>query len=591
MTIHTKSQYPLLRLLRYISEYKKSYLTASLFSFLNKLFDVFPEILIGGAVDIVANGKHSWLSRLLNIESIDKQLYVLGALTFLIWAFESFFQYLYSLSWRSLAQTVEHKVRMDCYQHIQNAPLPIIEKNQTGQLISILNDDINQLERFLEDGFNQIIQITSSTILIGAVFLWCSPLITLFAILPVPFILIGAFYFQHKLEPRFLTVREKAAHIAAALSHNLLGMATIKSFTNEPQELRKIETLSHSYQSANEQTIKISAMVTPVIRIVILCGFMATLLIGGYQTLHGTMNVGIFSVLVFLSQRLLWPFSNLAEVTVNYQRAMASTTRALNLLTWPQEQFAINKDQPEPFKDLQFSNICFSYTDKPLFENFDLHIPANSTIAFVGESGSGKSTLIKLLCRFYEPNSGNILYDQQPISSLDLKSWRQNISLVSQEIYLFPGSLYDNVAYGTDNATEADVHQALKLAGAEAFVQALPEGLQSQIFESGANLSGGQRQRIIIARALLKSSPILIFDEATAAVDNDTELAIQKALHSLKDKRTVLLIAHRLSTVRHADYIYVMDNGKIIEQGSHSALLDKKGKYHRLWSIQTGEII
>ncbi|MCW5589133.1 MAG: ABC transporter ATP-binding protein [Legionellales bacterium] len=588
------ARYPLLRLLSYMRPYRKNYLLACLYSILNKLFDIFPEILIGGAVDIVVNRHDSWIARFTGYPSITHQLALLGAITFIIWCGESLFQYLYSIKWRNLAQVVEHHLRMDAYDHIQSAKLPDIERHEVGQLIATINDDINQLERFLEDGINQIIQIIASTLLIGLVFLAFSPLITLFAIVPIPFILMGAFYFQHKLEPKFLNVRSRAANISAALTNNIHGIAVIKSYTAEKYESARINELSQQYQQANRETIRISSMVTPVIRIAILTGFLCTLLIGGYQAIHHTMNVGVFSVLVFLSQRLLWPFSYLAEVTVDYQRVMASTTRVFNLLTWP-----IEMDEPsettltldETVKaDIVFQEINFSYPNshRPAIIDLNLTIPFQHTIAFVGESGSGKSSMIKLLSRFYQPNHGTILYGGQDIQRFDKKWWRQQISLVNQDIFLFSGTIKENIAYAIDNVSEAQIQQAAIIAGADKFIQEFPQKYATHIGQRGINLSGGQRQRIAIARAILKNAPILILDEATSAVDNETELAIQQAMEVIANTKTVIMIAHRLSTIRHANCIYVFDQGHVIEHGTHDELIALNGHYKKLWDIQTG---
>jgi ATP-binding cassette subfamily B protein len=591
-----KSRYPLLRLLSYMKGDKKNYLTAILFSVLNKLFDIFPEVLIGGAVDVVVNRNHSWLARLLNDPDIFLQLIVLGVLTFIAWSLESIFQYLYSIKWRNLAQSVEHRLRMETYQHIQFARMEDIDKTAVGQLIATINDDINQLERFLEDGINQIIQIVASTILIGIIFLICSPLITLFAILPVPFILLGAFYFQHKLEPKFLKVREKAANIAIALNNNLTGLSTIKSYTAEEFEARRMEAISLDYQKANRETIVISSMVTPVIRILILTGFLFTLMIGGYETLYGEMNVGIFSLLIFLSQRLLWPFSYLADVTVNYQRAMASTVRALDLLIWKKETNYIHhgkqaKTPENPSDGLCFEKVDFSYqnTTHKIFADFNVNIGKNKTVAFVGESGSGKSTLVKLLCRFYEPQSGAIYWEGKPVSQFKLKDWRQKIAFVSQDVFLFEGTIAENIAYAREKVSLEAIQQAAKIAGADKFIMQLPQGYASQVGQRGSFLSGGQRQRIAIARAVLKDAPILILDEATSAVDNETELAIQTALGPISYHKTTIIIAHRLSTITNADQIYVLAKGKIIEEGTHEELIKLPTYYNHLWRIQTGD--
>lgn len=587
-----KSKYPLFRLLNYMQSYRKDYILALIYSTLNKLFDIFPEILLGVAVNMVISQENSWIAQLIGISSIYIQLVILGLLTFIIWACESYFQYLYSLKWRNLAQHVEHKLRIDVYQHIQKAKVAKIEQTSTGGLISTINDDINQMERFLEDGVNQIVQIIVSTVFVGMVFFLASPLITLLAIMPIPFIIMGAFYFQHKLSPNFLNVRRRASEISGALQTNLIGILTIKSYVAEEYETKRIKKVSEKYQKANHDTIKISSMVTPVIRMFILTGFMFTLLIGGYQTINGTMNVGIFSMLIFLSQRLLWPFNNLATVTVDYQRVMASTTRVLNLLTWEseikeQKQLNVGLDK----QAITFDKVCFSYKkENPLYENLSLYITSKKTTAFVGESGSGKSTLIKLLCRFYEPQSGNLRYGEDNIELYSLNDWRKHIALVSQDSFLFDSSIYENILYGSFDKTRNDVINAAKAAGLHEFIMQLPEQYNTSVGQRGLLLSGGQKQRISIARAILKDAPILILDEATSAIDNETELAIQRALSNIVKAKTTIIIAHRLSTVRHSDIIHVMDKGEIIESGNHRELIAKKGKYYQLWNIQTGNI-
>ena len=589
-----QSRYPLLRLLSYMQGERKQYLLAMLYSALNKLFDIFPEVLIGGAVAVVVNRKDSWLARLTGIHHLFLQLTILGILTFIAWSLESWFQYLYSLKWRNLAQIVENKLRIETYQHIQSASVHQIDSTPTGQLVSTMNDDINQLERFLEDGINQLVQIFTSTLLLAIIFLLCSPFITLFAVLPIPFILIGAFYFQNRLAPRFLNVREKAANISAALANNLQSILSIKSYTAEKQECQHIKALSDDYQKANQSTIRISSMVTPILRIVILMGFLCTLMIGGYETLYKGMNVGVFSLLIFLSQRLLWPFSNLAEVTVNFQRVMASTKRVLDLLTWPKEVKTIRdktKIIPFEYHDILFDNVSFHYPNSRLtvFNDLNLTIEAKKVIAFVGETGSGKSTLIKLLNCFYTPTHGAIRYGKNTLEQFDRQWWRQQISLVSQDVYLFSGSIRDNIAYGRPDVSEASLLQATHDAGLFSFIESLPDGLETQVGERGLSLSGGQRQRIAIARAIVKDAPIFILDEATSAVDNETERVIQQALEKITQGKTTIIIAHRLSTTRHANQIYVMDKGNIIESGTHEALLEKNGRYANLWRIQTGE--
>ena len=570
--------------------YRKDYLLGTLYSTLRKLMDIAPEILIGVAVDTVVRKKSSLLGAFGYTEP-KEQLAVLAVLTLIIWVLESVTQYLYSIKWRNLAQIVQHKLRIETYDHVQRLDLATLEDKRTGTLLSILNDDVNQIERFLEDGVSQIIQITVSTVVIGAIFFWVDPMIAMVAVMPIPIIFFGTFAFQRRLADKFITVREKAGLLGARLSNNLSSIVTIKSFSNEHIEKEKIEEDSEAYRSANEKAIVLSSLVTPVIRVAVLAGFLFTLVLGGLQTLDGTMEVGVFSVLVFLTQRLLWPLRDLAELTVLYQRSMASSKRVLDLLHIPIHIRSGEKkiDTKDVSGEVAFKNITFQYGDHLALNNINIDIPAGKTIGLVGESGSGKSTLMKLLMRFYEPTSGQVSLDGHTLSSLQVPSLRRSIGFVSQDVFLFHGTIAENVAYGRPNASHDDIIDACKKAEAHSFIETLENGYNTIVGERGHRLSGGQRQRIAFARAILRDPPILVLDEATSAVDNETERAIQKSLHTISENRTTIIIAHRLSTVRHADCIYVMKNGEVIEKGNHEALLKNEAIYAELWKLQIGE--
>jgi ATP-binding cassette subfamily B protein len=323
-----------------------------------------------------------------------------------------------------------------------------------------------------------------------------------------------------------------------------------------------------------------------------LAGFTSILLFGGLQVEEGTLAVGTYSVLVFMTQRLLWPLTRLGQTLDLYQRAMASTIRVMGLLDTP---IQIHSGEiPLSLKiikgEINLDNISFSYFERePVLENLSLHIPAGKTIAIVGSTGSGKSTIVKLLLRLYEINSGEITIDGINIQDIVLYDLRRAIGLVSQDVFLFHGSVRENIAYGSPSATEKDVIEAAKIAEAHDFIMELPQGYDTIVGERGQKLSGGQRQRLSIARAILKNPPILILDEATSAVDNETEAAIARSLQHITENRTTIMIAHRLSTIRHAHCIYVMERGKIVEQGTHEELVADKGIYTALWQLQTGE--
>ncbi len=588
--------HPIQKLLGYASNYKRDIRLASLYSVLNKFFDILPEVLIGAAVDVVVKGDQSFLARHilgeLGITQTWHQLLVLGILNVLIWGGESLFEYLYHLKWRRLAQDIQHELRLDTYRHVQKLEMAYFENQRTGNLMSILNDDINQMERFLNGGANQIIQVFCSSLMISAVFFAMQPGIALIALLPVPAILFGAFWFQNRLEPRYTEVREAAGDVSARLNNNLLGLATIKAFATEGMEAEHIAQASDGYRIANARAIRLSAAITPVIRTAILAGFTATLLYGGWLTIQGQLAVGAYSVLVFLTQRLLWPLTGLADVADMYQRSMSSIERAMALLETPinipyeGQHFPADKVSGL----LQFEHVGFSYdVSTPTLHDIDIAVAAGKTTAFVGSTGSGKSTLVKLLLRFYTAQSGRILLDGQPIDGLNLQDLRRAIGYVSQDTFLTDGTVAENIAYGATGASDAQIAEAARAAECIEFIDKLPLGFATRIGERGQKLSGGQRQRLALARAILKNPPVLILDEATSAVDNETEAAIQRSLDVVSKNRTTVVIAHRLSTVRQADCIHLLEAGRIVESGTHDALLARNGGYAALWRLQTGE--
>jgi ATP-binding cassette, subfamily B, bacterial len=579
---------PLQRLLRYSRGYQGRIWLASLCSVLNKGFDLAPPYLIGMAVDVVVRRQNSWIAAL-GVTDLTGQLLILSLLTLVIWSLESLFEYAYARLWRNLAQTLQHDLRRDAYCHLQELELSYFEEQSTGRLLSILNDDINQLERFLDSGANEILQFFTTVLLVGSSFIALAPQVSVWAMLPIPFILLGSFVFQASLAPRYAQVREQASLVNSRLANNLSGIATIKSFTAEAYEQERVETESLAYQRSNQRAIALSAAFVPLIRFVILVGFTATLFLGGLAAANGQLSVGTYGFMVFVVQRLLWPFTRLGATLDQYQRAMASVNRVLDLLALPIPPSLGNQTLDQVKGEVRFEQITFAYPGRhPAVQDLSLLIPAGQTIGIVGATGSGKSTLAKLLLRFYELQQGQIFLDGVEIRQLQRSELRRHLGWVSQEVFLFPGTVAENIAYGSFSASEDDVRQAAKLAEAHEFIIGLPQAYDTIIGERGQKLSGGQRQRLAIARAVLKNPPILILDEATSAVDNETEVAIQRSLAQITQNRTTIAIAHRLSTIRNADQIYVIDQGRIVEQGTHEQLLTQQGAYARLWAVQSG---
>ena len=564
---------------------------ASVCSVLNKVFDLGPPALIGAAVDVIVQRENSFLAGF-GVTDLRGQLLLLSAITFVVWILESIFQYAYAILWRNLAQTVQHDLRVDAYGHLQGLELAYYEERSTGGLMSILSDDINQLERFLDIGANEILQVATTVIVIGLAFVLLAPSVSWMAIVPMPIVIWGSIYYQRRLMPYYADIRDQVGYLNSRLSNNISGITTIKAFTAEDYEVGQIGRESAAYREANRRAIRLSAAFVPLIRMVILFGFTATLLFGGLEAIDGQLSVGTYSVLVFLTQRLLWPLTRLGETLDQYQRAMASTNRVMALLDTPFEAHPGTRhlDRSAVQGAIDIERVSFAYDGGPVvLRDVSLSISAGQTLGVVGSTGSGKSTLVKLLLRLYPVEKGRVTLDGVPVQEMRLEDLRGVMGLVSQDVFLFHGTVKENIRYGSWDATDEEIEGAARLAEAHEFIVRLPRGYDTIVGERGQKLSGGQRQRVAIARALLKDPPVLILDEATSAVDNETEAAIQRSLERISQGRTTIAIAHRLSTIRSADQICVLEGGSVVELGTHDELIELDGIYAALWRVQTGE--
>lgn len=562
-----------------------------IYSILNKIFDLAPPVLIGIAIDIVVEGSDSFIGNL-GYSDRRQQLIILAVLTFIIWGLESAFDYIAAVTWRNISQDIEHSLRTDTFNNVLGLDLAFFENKSSGRLMAILNDDVNQLETFLDNGANRLVQTATTVLVIGGTFLYISPLVAVFAFIPIPIIIFGSLRFTNRIAERYTKIRNDIENLNANLSNSITGILTVKSFNREKKESERITLSSNEVKSANYHAIRLSAAFIPIIRIAILFGFTATLLIGGFLALDGEIKVATYSVMLFITQRLLWPLTELGVIFDSYQKAMASFRRIINLKNTTPTIDNGNEKLTSFNKKIEISNLNFEYVKNfPVLNDISIDINKGQTTAIVGSTGSGKSTLIKLILRLYDSTSGEIKFDGKNIRDLELDSLRNKIGLVSQDIFLFEGTVFENIAYGNLDAKDEEVWEAAKLSESDKFINLLPNKENTIVGERGQKLSGGQRQRISIARAILKNPEILILDEATSAVDNETEAAIQRSINTLKEGRTVIAIAHRLSTIRNAEIIYVLEEGKVVESGNHESLLEINGVYSKLWSVQTGEKI
>lgn len=586
-------RHPLVRLLCYASRHRLQMILGVLSSIVNKIFDLAPPLLIGMAVDVVVAKENSFLAKF-GVEDTLLQLWLLAGITLLIWGFESLFDYIADVLWRNLAQALQHELRLDAYSHLQTLELAYFEDRSSGELMSVLNDDVNQLERFLDSGAHDIIILLTTIVVAGSIFFWFVPGLAWMAILPMPFIAWGSLWFQKRIAPRYAAVRDQAGLMNGRLGNSINGIATIKSFTTEQHELQRLTEFSSLYRERNITAIRLSAAFVPLIRMIIVIGFAAILVYAGQQAVNGDLSVGVYSILVFMTQRLLWPLTTLGTTLDLYQRAMASTSRIFDVLETPPAIVGggVLVDRKDIRGEVRFEKVSFSYNGREtIFNDLSFLVEAGQSIGIVGSTGSGKSTLVKLLLRLYDPDEGRILLDSHDTKTLSLPSLRRAIALVSQDVFLIDGTVRENITYGSFDASDEEIAAAASIAEISDFIESLPQGYETIVGERGQKLSGGQRQRISIARAVLKDAPILVLDEATSSVDNETEAAIQRAIERLSHQRTMIVIAHRLSTVRNCNEILVFDRGDLAERGSHEELLTRAGIYSTLWHVQSGQAL
>tara|TARA_B100001121_G_scaffold307940_1_gene330652 strand:- start:7763 stop:9535 length:1773 start_codon:yes stop_codon:yes gene_type:complete len=575
--------------------YRFKFWVAIIASVLNKILDLMPPLLVAWVIDTVEGSTPEWITAILPNNSawtVAIFLSVLGALIFL---FESITQWVYQRQFQTTAQHVQHDIRCHTYQHLQHHDMAFFENIRLGQLIAIVNDDVNQMERFLNSIFNELIQLVvlcSFVLFVMASTCWQ---LALFSLIPVPIVIVGSIIYQHCISPYYQTIRHFVGELVARLENNLSGIAVIKSFAAEPFELNRVKKASMDYRDANIQAIQISTLYVPIIRMVIAFGFSGVLLLGSYWVLtdQGIISIGELVLFSMMIQRLLWPLTRLGTIFDEYERANASAKRLSNLLanepTISSPPIGVTLNQHN--SRIEFKDVHFGYdSSQNILNGLNLSIEHGQTVGLAGFTGAGKSTIIKCLLRLYDIQSGDITINDHSITAIQLKDLRQHMALVSQDIYLFHGTIKENIAYGLDDAMDdAAIHHAAKMAELHAFIESCPNGYDSIIGENGVKLSGGQRQRLSIARAILKDAPIMIFDEATSSVDTETERAIKQNLAQLTQGKTALIIAHRLSTIRHADAIHVLKNGKLTESGNHDDLINKRGDYYDLWTIQTGD--
>ncbi|MWV66093.1 ATP-binding cassette domain-containing protein [Halorubrum sp. JWXQ-INN 858] len=572
-----------------------------------RILDLLPPLLLGIAIDTVFLGDQPFSLPLVPDAWLpadpDGQFFLIVGIIAGSFVFGAAFHWIRNWGFNAFAQDIQHQVRVDTYDRMQRLNMEFFADKQTGEMMSILSNDVNQLERFLNDGLNSFFRLSVMVVGISVLLLYLNPQLALVSLLPVPLIAGFTYLFVRLIQPKYAKVRSSVGKLNSRLENNLGGIQVIKASNTETYESGRVDDSSRRYFDTNWEAIDIRIKFFPGLQLLSGFGFVLTFLVGGYWVstgtapgpLTGTLGVGTFVTFILYTQQFVWPMAQFGQIINMYQRARASSARVFGLMD---ETSRLDEDEGATELVVEdgavvYEGVAFGYGDddgERVLEGIDFSVDGGETLALVGPTGAGKSTVLKLLLRMYDVDEGAIRIDGHDVRDVTLRSLRESIGYVGQSSYLFYGTVGENIAYGSFDATDEEVREAARAAEAHEFISNLPEGYDTMVGERGVKLSGGQRQRVTIARAVLKDPEILILDEATSDVDTETEMLIQRSLDRLTADRTTFAIAHRLSTIKDADTILVLEGGRIVERGTHGNLIAEDGLYAHLWGVQAGEI-
>lgn len=583
--------HPLKRLLAMTDRHGTLRAQAMSLTVLNGLDEAVSPVLVGLAADTATRGSLSFLGRL-GFATLSSRILALAGISGGLWLLASGIDYLKQRSLSRLANVVRHDLRMSIYNHVQSLDLAEVEARDTTDWLSVLDKDVNQIHHFIRQGIGPFFQMGTNLLIVGAAFVIVSPAMAAGQLLMLPPLAWASVKLLKPIRVKHLVARHDSDRMNALLAGNVSGMSTIASFNAQADEAARVDSASETYRQSATEAEKIEAVYVPTLRAISGAGFVSTLIWGSARVASGSVSIGVVDSVALMQLRLMDSLGRMGIGLDQYQKTANALERIYRTLDTAPTIVSGPRLLPRSTVqgEIVFDNVVFGYDPhRPVLKGVSLRCPAGRTVGIVGASGAGKSTLLKLLMRFWDTQGGEVSLDGVDVRQLNVEDLRHSIAMVSQQITLFAGTIRDNIAYGNRQATMDDVIAAARVAEAHDFIEALPGGYESTIGYGGLTLSGGQRQRLAIARAVLSNRPLLLFDEATSSLDHTTEAALQRSLEVATRGRTTVIVAHRLSMVRHADVIYAMDDGIVQEQGKHDQLLEAGGIYASMWRVQTGE--
>jgi len=509
-------------------------------------------------------------------------------------------QWVRGVAMNFFAHGVMYTIRMDAYEKMQRLDMTFFDNKETGEVMSILNNDTSNLEVFFDNALGDTVRIGVLVVGIVVALLYTNPQLALVTLGAVPLMIVFTWWFMRVIEPRYTTVRSTIGDLNTRIENGLSGIELVKTTSTEDYENDRVRGVSREVFDAQMDVLKLSYFYRPGMEFITGAALLATFVLGGLWIFSGpplfftgSLSIGDFVIFMLLTQRLTGPMAQLSNIVDWYENARASGKRICGLLDVPVRI----EDAPNPVTindvagHIEYDDVGFAYDgEEAVLGGIDFEVDAGETVALVGATGAGKSTVAKLLLRLYDVNEGAVRVDGHDVRDLRLSDLRESIGYVSQDTFLFDGTVRENIRYGRFDASMDEVREAAEAAEAHAFIESLSDGYDTRVGERGVKLSGGQRQRIALARVILRDPAIILLDEATASVDTETEYLIQRSLDRLTADRTTLAIAHRLSTIKNADTIIVLEAGRVVERGDHDELLASDGLYANLWGVQAGEI-